>query len=427
MATPTGILHYLESGDAVTHAVAYVLLAMSIASWCFLLVKAWVLVRAKRQGPAALAAFWRAATLDDGLAALRAADKERVFLPLAEAARDADAASRIEPHALAARVERGERVLRALRHALRASQRRLEFGQVLLASIGSTAPFVGLLGTVWGIYHALDSIAASGQAQIENVAGPVGEALIMTAFGLVVAIPAVLAYNILGRLVRQLVEELDGFARDLHVFVCGEPAAAPPTTRPPRPSPRRRSDTRSEEGGMAFGGLDHQHTSQPMADINMTPLIDVMLVLLVIFILTAPLLTHAIRLDLPKVAAAPARETPETITVSIDAAGKLYWNDAPVALDALAARLRDAAANGKDPELHLRAARDTRYDTIAQVMGAAQQAGVARIGFVTDASGKPDASAKPPARPSPPRAAQRPPQPQPPSPSPSPPAIPAPR
>ncbi|KGS68011.1 motA/TolQ/ExbB proton channel family protein [Burkholderia pseudomallei MSHR7527] len=226
MATPTGILHYLASGDAVTLAVAYVLLAMSIASWCFLLVKAWVLVRAKRQGPAALAAFWRASTLDDGIAALRAADKERVFAPLAEAAREADAASRVEPHALAARVERGERVLRALRHALRASQRRLEFGQVLLASIGSTAPFVGLLGTVWGIYHALGSIAASGQAQIENVAGPVGEALIMTAFGLVVAIPAVLAYNILGRLVRQLVEELDGFARDLHVFVCGEPAAA---------------------------------------------------------------------------------------------------------------------------------------------------------------------------------------------------------
>ncbi|AOJ08859.1 MotA/TolQ/ExbB proton channel family protein [Burkholderia mayonis] len=227
MATPTGILHYLESGDAVTHVVAYVLLAMSVASWCFLLVKAWVLVRAKRQGPAALAAFWRAATLDDGIAALRATDKERVFAPLAEAARDADAASRTEPQALAARVERGERVLRALRHALRTSQRRLEFGQVLLASIGSTAPFVGLLGTVWGIYHALGSIAASGQAQIENVAGPVGEALIMTAFGLVVAIPAVLAYNILGRLVRQLVEELDGFARDLHVFVCGEPADTP--------------------------------------------------------------------------------------------------------------------------------------------------------------------------------------------------------
>ncbi|AJY18119.1 MULTISPECIES: MotA/TolQ/ExbB proton channel family protein [Burkholderia] len=222
MAIPTGVVHYLESGDAITHAVAYVLLAMSIASWCFLLMKAWLLVRAKRQGPRALAAFWRASSLESGIAALAGADRERVFVPLAEAARDA--ADEHEPAALAARVERSERVLRALRHAMLRSQRRLEFGQVLLASIGSTAPFVGLLGTVWGIYHALGSIAASGQAQIENVAGPVGEALIMTAFGLVVAIPAVLAYNILGRLVRQLAEELDGFARDLHVFVCAQPA-----------------------------------------------------------------------------------------------------------------------------------------------------------------------------------------------------------
>ncbi|HIC7210703.1 MotA/TolQ/ExbB proton channel family protein [Burkholderia stabilis] len=222
MAIPTGVVHYLESGDAITHAVAYVLLAMSVASWCFLFMKAWLLIRAKRQGPRALAAFWRAPSLDAGIAALAGADRERVFVPLAEAARDA--ADDHDPAALAARVERSERVLRALRHAMLRSQRRLEFGQVLLASIGSTAPFVGLLGTVWGIYHALGSIAASGQAQIENVAGPVGEALIMTAFGLVVAIPAVLAYNILGRLVRQLAEELDGFARDLHVFVCAQDA-----------------------------------------------------------------------------------------------------------------------------------------------------------------------------------------------------------
>ncbi|RQU33312.1 MotA/TolQ/ExbB proton channel family protein [Burkholderia cenocepacia] len=222
MAIPTGVVHYLESGDALTHAVSYVLLAMSVASWCFLFMKAWLLVRAKRQGPRALAAFWRAPSLDAGIAALAGADRERVFVPLAEAARDA--ADDHDPAALAARVERSERVLRALRHAMLRSQRRLEFGQVLLASIGSTAPFVGLLGTVWGIYHALGSIAASGQAQIENVAGPVGEALIMTAFGLVVAIPAVLAYNILGRLVRQLAEELDGFARDLHVFVCAQGA-----------------------------------------------------------------------------------------------------------------------------------------------------------------------------------------------------------
>ncbi|PXW29253.1 MotA/TolQ/ExbB proton channel family protein [Paraburkholderia caballeronis] len=224
MAAGTGVIHYLQSSDAVTHAVAWVLLAMSVASWCFVIVKSWMLVRAKRQGPRGIARFWQTRTLSDGVATLRQTDRERVFLPLAEAAL-ASAEADI-PGVLLSRVERGERVLRALRGALLASQRRLEFGQVLLASIGSTAPFVGLLGTVWGIYHALGSIAASGQAQIENVAGPVGEALIMTAFGLVVAIPAVLAYNVLGRLARQLSDDLDGFAHDLHAYVCA-PAAEP--------------------------------------------------------------------------------------------------------------------------------------------------------------------------------------------------------
>ncbi|PLZ03341.1 flagellar motor protein MotA [Burkholderia sp. WAC0059] len=225
MAAGTGgVIHYLQAGDAVTHAVAWVLLAMSIASWCFLIVKSWVLLRAKRQGPRALERFWQSRSLSDGVTAMRFVDRERVFVPLAEAALLAAEAD--VPGALLARVERGERVLRVLRGALAASQRRLEFGQVLLASVGSTAPFVGLLGTVWGIYHALGSIAASGQAMIENVAGPVGEALIMTAFGLVVAIPAVLAYNVLGRLARQLSEDLDGFAHDLHAYVCGESAGA---------------------------------------------------------------------------------------------------------------------------------------------------------------------------------------------------------
>ncbi|MDR6420181.1 biopolymer transport protein ExbD [Paraburkholderia phenoliruptrix] len=149
---------------------------------------------------------------------------------------------------------------------------------------------------------------------------------------------------------------------------------------------------------MAFGGLEKKQTAAPMAEINMTPLIDVMLVLLVIFIITAPLFTHAIRLDLPKVAAAPARETPQTISLSIDAAGKLYWNGAPITLEQMRARFAQAAQAGTastastatdetttaQPEIHLHAERNTRYEVIARVMGAAQQAGLERIGFVTD-------------------------------------------
>jgi biopolymer transport protein ExbD len=135
---------------------------------------------------------------------------------------------------------------------------------------------------------------------------------------------------------------------------------------------------------MAFGGLEKKQTAAPMAEINMTPLIDVMLVLLVIFIITAPLFTHAIRLDLPKVAAAPARQTPQTISLSIDDTGKIYWNGTVLTLDQMRARFVEAGKQQDQPEIQLRAARSTRYEVIAQVMGAAQQAGLERIGFVTD-------------------------------------------
>ena len=137
---------------------------------------------------------------------------------------------------------------------------------------------------------------------------------------------------------------------------------------------------------MAFGGFDsNDGPMRPMAEINTTPLVDVMLVLLVIFIITAPLLTHAIRLDLPSAQAPVSAATPETITVSIDAGGRVFWNDSP--LDdsaALAGRLAEAAVRTPQPELHLRADREVRYQRLADVMAAAQRAGIARIGFVTD-------------------------------------------
>ncbi len=135
---------------------------------------------------------------------------------------------------------------------------------------------------------------------------------------------------------------------------------------------------------MAFGRLPSRKPDAPMSDINVTPMVDVMLVLLVIFIITAPLFTHAIKLELPSAASAPAPEKPETITLAINGEGKLFWNNAPVSLDELGGRFSTASQKKPQPELQLRADKATRYEVIAQVMAAAQGNGLTKIGFVTN-------------------------------------------
>ena len=135
---------------------------------------------------------------------------------------------------------------------------------------------------------------------------------------------------------------------------------------------------------MAFGGFSDNKQPAPMSEINVTPMVDVMLVLLVIFIITAPLFTHAIKLDLPSAQSAPAPTKPETISLSIDGAGSVFWNADPVPLSELGTRLAQAAKKQPQPELQLRADKSTRYEVIAQVMSAAQSNGLTKLGFVTD-------------------------------------------
>jgi len=134
---------------------------------------------------------------------------------------------------------------------------------------------------------------------------------------------------------------------------------------------------------MAFGGFEGKGQPAPMSEINVTPMVDVMLVLLVIFILTAPLFTHAVRLDLPNARSAPAPEKPDTISVSINSQGKIYLNNEVIAQPELEARLSAAAQKQPIPELQLRADKETRYEVIAQVMSSAQTSGLTKIGFVT--------------------------------------------
>ena len=198
-----------SQSDAIGKAVAILLLLMSIASWVVILWKAWMLRRAGGDVMRGVAAFWQAPTLDEAATRVAGFDRGQLVTPLIQAMQLPAGDT------LAAAGERAQQLTRTLRDALHAVMGRLQFGQVLLATIGSTAPFVGLLGTVWGIYHALIGIAGSGQISIERVAGPVGEALIMTAAGLAVAIPAVLAYNWFGRVIGRIEAELEGFARDL--------------------------------------------------------------------------------------------------------------------------------------------------------------------------------------------------------------------
>jgi biopolymer transport protein ExbB len=204
-------------GDAVHKTVAGLLLLMSLASWSIIVWKSYFLRGALAGLERGIAAFWQASDVEQALHSLPIFDRAALLTPLIEAGRRQmrqDAQPR-----LAAQGASAQQLTRVLRDALQTGVRRLQSGQVILASVGSMAPFVGLLGTVWGIYHALITIASAGQVSIDKIAGPVGEALIMTAAGLAVAIPAVLGYNILGRLIGRIETDLDGFASDLRALL----------------------------------------------------------------------------------------------------------------------------------------------------------------------------------------------------------------
>jgi biopolymer transport protein ExbB len=206
--------HFWAQGDAVSHTVALLLLLMSISAWVVILWKSWLLKRVQRDMPRAVLAFWAAPNVVVGQEQMSAFDREQVLSPLLTAALASPPSGTLE-----ARGHADSQLTRRLRDALHGVLTHLQFGQVLLASIGSTAPFIGLFGTVWGIYHALAGIAQAGTMSIERISGPVSEALVMTAAGLAVAIPAVLAYNIIGKMVGACEAELEGFAHDLREMI----------------------------------------------------------------------------------------------------------------------------------------------------------------------------------------------------------------
>lgn len=212
--TLSTILH----GGTVSILVAMILGGMSVISWYLMVVKGLQINRAKREGRAFEQAFWEASSVQQGLKS--GPESDSATGRLAKLAVEAAAHHQTQAtKALSGMCSHDEFIARSMRRTIAEEQAGLEDGLTILASVGSVAPFVGLFGTVWGIYHALLTIGQSGQATIDKVAGPVGEALIMTAFGLAVAIPAVLAYNALVRSNRVIVGQLETFAHDLHTLL----------------------------------------------------------------------------------------------------------------------------------------------------------------------------------------------------------------
>jgi biopolymer transport protein ExbB len=216
MNSAFGLSQLWSQGDAVTRFVALILLAMSLASWMVIITKTLAISRAARQAKA-VESFWHGTDLADGLNKL-GSEADNPYRQLAIEGREAAAHHRAAKPQLHDAMDISDWITRCLRNSIDESTARLQSGLAILASVGSTAPFVGLFGTVWGIYHALLSIGMAGQASIDKVAGPIGEALIMTALGLAVAIPAVLGYNALVRGCKGVTAKLNRFAHDLHAY-----------------------------------------------------------------------------------------------------------------------------------------------------------------------------------------------------------------
>jgi biopolymer transport protein ExbB len=211
-----GIAHVWAQGDAITRFILIFLIGMSIVSWVVIVMKA-LEVWKHKQSALRSEEFWHTTSLTEGLAVL-SHRPDNLFHTLAQVGQEATEHHQAAQKQLHDRLDVSDWVTRSLRNTIDDHTSRLQNGLAILASIGSTAPFVGLFGTVWGIYHALVSIGVNGNASIEAVAGPIGETLIMTALGLAVAIPAVLGYNALVRGNKFIIARMNRFAHDLHAY-----------------------------------------------------------------------------------------------------------------------------------------------------------------------------------------------------------------
>ena len=222
---PYGLEALWKGGDVVAKVTLLILAIMSIGSWYIIITKVYEQSKMGAQARAAEKNFWKAPTVQEGAAGLK---KSSPFRFIAETGIEATS----KHTGLLEKVDMNEWITMSIQRAIDNVQSRTQDGLAFLATVGSTAPFVGLFGTVWGIYHALTAIGIAGQASIDKVAGPVGEALIMTAIGLAVAVPAVLGYNWLIRRNKAAMDLVRGFGADLHAVLLSAPKSSGAVSNP---------------------------------------------------------------------------------------------------------------------------------------------------------------------------------------------------
>ncbi len=362
------LINLFMQAHIVVKVVIIGLLLASVWSWAIIVDKTFLYRRVRKQMDRFEKVFWSGQSLEElyrSLTGRTPTAMAAVFVAaMREWKRSFESGAR-SPIGLQTRIDK------VLDVAIDRETERLERSLLFLATVGSSAPFVGLFGTVWGIMTSFQSIAASKNTALAVVAPGIAEALLATALGLLAAIPAVIAYNKLSNDSGKITPAPRKLRRRVlrHSFPPGGREGVEPW---PRKSSSRKDAPTSI--GAAPRASDRE--------INVTPFVDVMLVLLIVFMVTAPLLSAGVPVDLPEASAKPLALEKEPVTVTIDTAGKIFVGDSEVELDGLVDRLATAAPGGPDERIYVRGDKTASYGAIMRVMGVISSAGYRHIGLV---------------------------------------------
>jgi len=379
IAVDLSVWQLFSNAHIVVKIVMIGLLAVSVWSWAIILEKFFLFAKTRKETDKFEQVFWSGQSLEElyqALAQRRNTGMAALFVAaMREWKRSLERDAGKPMPGVQLRVDKVMDV--TISREVERMERRLTF----LATVGSTAPFVGLFGTVWGIMSSFQAIAMSKNTNIAVVAPGIAEALFATALGLLAAIPAVIFYNKFNSEVARQASRLEGFADEFGAILS-------------RQIDRTSSGISFMAVGLQVGGAlggrrARRRSARPMAEINVTPMVDVMLVLLIIFMVTAPLLTVGVPIDLPKTDAKQIEGDKEPLTISIQPDGKIFLQETELSLDEIVPKLTAISKNGFDERIFVRGDRRVDYGQIMKVMATINAAGFRRIALISDLEDKP--------------------------------------